>query len=489
MRFAIFFLLLVFPFHNGFSMFARVEGVEDARIRRVVVSPLNPKLMYIASDNSLFKSQDGGQTFEKVSVFKDETVQHLFFDPYLANILYVVASRHIFKVGNKVETVFTSSDEESILTAVKVRDKIYVGTTAGIYFASDDILNWERIRNLRNDAAVYSIAATQEAVYIASSKGVYVLTEQNSARRVFVVRSADVEDKIGIIANIIKVDIFDESKIWLGTNQGLFVSLDKGQSWVKLYIEGIDNLDINSLGQKKNEKNSIYLAASKGFLKVDLDQKISQNISAGVLSAKINWVEVSFNDRVYLATSNGVFVSEDSFLKGSAKNGLEELLKNEPAIEEIQTAALLYNEIHPDKIKRWRNGLKFRALFPSVDLDFNKTIYGTAGTNNYDGRAFVGPRDWSVGFSWDVANVIWNSYEDDVDTRSRLNTQLRLDLIDELNRVYFERLRLKREIKTSSLFGDELFQKQLRLKELDAIIDGYTGGHFSKRVKELNEIK
>ena len=47
--------------------------------------------------------------------------------------------------------------------------------------------------------------------------------------------------------------------------------------------------------------------------------------------------------------------------------------------------------------------------------------------------------------------------------------------------------RLKQEIAKSVLPEDELFSKNLRLEELTAIIDGYSGGYFSKKVKELNE--
>ncbi len=72
-----------------------------------------------------------------------------------------------------------------------------------------------------------------------------------------------------------------------------------------------------------------------------------------------------------------------------------------------------------------------------------------------------------------------------MDTRSRLNTQLRLDILDEINRVYFERLRLKRELSAGAFDEEELFRKRLRLEELNAILDGYTGGYFSKRLKEL----
>ena len=135
------------------------------------------------------------------------------------------------------------------------------------------------------------------------------------------------------------------------------------------------------------------------------------------------------------------------------------------------------------KLAKWRNRLKYRALFPRISLGYDKTVNYDSGSDKY----FIGPYDWGVSLSWDVGDLIWNTYEDDVDTRARLNTQLRLDVIDEINRVYFERLRLKSEILGTSFKKDDLFKKELRLIELTAVIDGYTGGFFSQKKKELNE--
>jgi len=485
----IFFLLL--PFQNSFPLFKQVSGIEDTQIKRVAVSSLDPSLIYIASRNSLYKSQDNGKTFSKVAVFKDERVEHIFFDPYLAEILYIATNRHIYKIKDHLQELFSAPDGEVIRAAAKHKGKIYIGTNRGLYFAMEDILVWAKLKGL-GDVVIFYIEPAAKKIYLATGRGVYILKEKDKIERVFVTRQAQEEEEDeadeeeqeqerNLVLNIIRIDIFDKNRIWMGTNQGLFTSGDAGRSWNKLYIEGIDSLPILSIAQTNLEKNTLYLGTPKGFFRIDLKAKDSKQFFEGLYSSNILWVEFTPKGKIYLATTKGIF-RNDYFTLPSEKGKLGEILENEPSIREVQEAAMRYNEVHPDKIRKWRNALKYRALFPEVALDYDKTIYGSSS-----GKFAVGPRDWGVSFSWDVGDLIWNMYEDDVDTRARLNTQLRLDILDEIIRVYFERLRLKREIVSGSLSEEEVFKKKFRMEELTAILDGYTGGFFSQHAAELNE--
>ena len=59
--------------------------------------------------------------------------------------------------------------------------------------------------------------------------------------------------------------------------------------------------------------------------------------------------------------------------------------------------------------------------------------------------------------------------------------QLRNDILDQVNRTYFERRRLQQELLASPPKDEHaLIEKQLRLEELTADLDGLTGGYFSE---------
>jgi hypothetical protein len=167
-----------------------------------------------------------------------------------------------------------------------------------------------------------------------------------------------------------------------------------------------------------------------------------------------------------------------------------------PAIEAVQQAAITYADAQPEKIKKWRALAARRALLPHVsvgyDCDDDRTtsssIWGTSTSSRY----YIGPDDQtryknrqvSIALTWELGDLIWSSDQTSIDVRSRLDAQLRSDLIDEVTKMYYERIRIATEL--DALEIDEVRKrndKSLRLAELNALLDGLTGGYFSRDSK------
>lgn len=478
------FFALVFS-DVSWAVFERVEGIDKTSIHKVDVSSLDDKVIYAVSLDTLLRSEDKGQEWQKIFVAKGEEIKDVSIDKYLYDTAYVATQNYVYRVKNeRSEKIFTLPPEVEATCVRKYKDDVYVGTTEGMYCSNEDFLKWKKLEGLPQDLVIYALDFSSQNMYVLSDKGVYISHSGERFQKSVVVKPLDAEEEeeMSCFPRVVRVDIFDENVVYLGTTNGLYLSGDAGTSWQKALISRVENADICGISQTPLEKNSVYLATDRGIFNVNVEEKSYHILFEGLPTRDVFWVDFDRGGKLFAATSKGLFLKEE-FSPSQSRSQLDTLIKNEPSIREIQEIALRYNEVHPEKIRKWRNALKYRALFPEVSLDYDKTVYGTSSNG---GQFAVGPRDWGVSFSWDAGDLLWNSYEDDVDTRSRLITQLRNNILDDINGIYFERVRVKMEL-ANGAYKDESgrTKKELRFRELTAALDGYTGGHFSKRLQEL----
>ncbi len=111
--------------------------------------------------------------------------------------------------------------------------------------------------------------------------------------------------------------------------------------------------------------------------------------------------------------------------------------QQEPDILDVFDMAIEYNNLSPKQIKNWQRRVRYKTFLPKLSLSYDKTIY--KGKND---TAFTGPMDWSLSFTWDLDEFIYSDKTISIDERSRLMTQLRQNILDELSHLYFERKRL-----------------------------------------------
>ncbi|MBN2121320.1 MAG: hypothetical protein JW734_09750 [Candidatus Omnitrophica bacterium] len=483
--------------------FEKLSGL-DEDLHSLAISPFKDKMIFVGSSKAVFRSGDQGRNFKKIFVIKGDLkkVNYILFDPYQHGKIFVATGSGLYvtsDLGQSFRKIFKAQDEEGsflqCLTLGKDKGLIYLGTNRGLYLGEDDVYVFRKASGIPKFSTVYDIKVIpqNETILVATSAGLYAgKPNENDFARVFISRSVeeppsgfDEEESLRNIPMCVYQDPKNPADVYLGTSSGLFISNNLGRTFKKLTLAGLEGLSIKRIQKVDHESSDIYLAAGQGFYRLSLDEGLLTDIYKGLHSKDVRDFSVDDEKNIFLSTAKGLFRSESGNLFGNGRtDNADNYLRLEPGYGEIQEAALRYNDIHPDKTKFWRKSLLFRALFPTVSLDYDKIVTYDSGSDVY----YTGPNDWGVSFSWDVGDLIWNSYQDDIDTRTRLNTQTRIDILDDLRRIYFERRKLKLELtRRPPAEEDELAQKQLYLEELNAALDSYTGGYFSKRIEELKK--
>jgi photosystem II stability/assembly factor-like uncharacterized protein len=164
--------------------------------------------------------------------------------------------------------------------------------------------------------------------------------------------------------------------------------------------------------------------------------------------------------------------------------------EGEPDIREVVDASIALTDSGQEKIFRWRKLAAARGWLPkvSVSADRNGTDRwhweGGSTTKQEDDCLRKGryTQEWSVALVWELGDLIWNDAQTSIDVRSKLTAELRQEIIEQVTKAYFERLRVRHELENMRLEDRKRrFDKEIRLRELTAYLDAMSGGLYSIR--------
>ncbi len=187
---------------------------------------------------------------------------------------------------------------------------------------------------------------------------------------------------------------------------------------------------------------------------------------------------------------------------------LEEVFQHfegEPGIDEVHRAVLRYADIDPSRIRRWYRNSKNKALLPrfkftldrDTEMDRSYQRRTNISISSSTGNVVIGPDDitkredtdddWELQFqfTWDLDDFVFNSDMLRVANESEDLVELREDILEEVTKLYFDRKRILIDVIMNPGARLEVrIKNELKIEELTAALDGYTGGWFSQRIQK-----
>ena len=421
--------------------------------------------------------------------------------------------------GKTWRNVFrTILPEKSNILSIEVsrRDpkKAMIGTGKGVFLSDDGGARWRDISGILKNRRVGCIAIDNGYIYAGSDDGLYISKDSPYAwEKIYgdpagageADENADepgdsVEAEEASVGGIACIAVRG-TRLFAGAGRRIVYSDDLGKAWARFVTAGLAGSVKCVLVSAGTDR--LYCATSKGVYAFAPERKKWCELYRGFeKTLSVNSLVYATADEASLwaLTEKGLYRLESgNFVEDRyvdvEKNlkALEIVYDSEPGIGELQKAALRFNEVDPEKIRKWRSEARLRALVPKVSIGLDNSrsntyeIY-TSATKDY---VVGGPDDISEGMdvsvSWDLGNMIWSDDQTSIDVRSRLTTQLRNDILDDLRRVYFERKRLQFEMVASPPKDMKTrFEKQLRIQELTQAIDDLTGNYLSTHTNKKN---
>ncbi len=521
--------------HSAFAQGTWVnlsKGLDELSVEALAIDPKDPKVIFAGSERRVYKTTDSGASWKRVLGLRgsDNRVRSLYVDALDSKNVYVCTERGVYqsRSGGKTWILFfrSAGDEEKTVFCVQPDIQnpmnIYIGTSRGMFVVRSQDGGVQKVVGLP-EAPVYSILQIpekQSLVFITTARGIYKnVGDKDHWERVFVASEESVENNGGTTLEQFNVEEFstpavfsnliflgNHAKFYAATNKGIFQGSSDASSWEPLKGQTLPDQKINFI--EKSSK-TFYAATDRGIFQWDPDSFSFQEIYQGLDSKEIKTLSYSpSGDYLLAGTKKGIFklsypeltlaVPEDKTQPLPNTDQLLARFKYEPLIKEIQKVAIQYAEVHPSKIEEWRKAAARRAWLPNLSFNTGidtkqKVDLDRGGTNDPD-KFIIGPPeksfDWSVGVSWNLGELIWNDDQTSIDTRSRLMVQLRDDILNEVTHLYYERRRLQVEMAMAPMRDLPIqIEKEIRLEELTANIDGLTGGYLSRRLQEIQEAR
>ncbi|MBN2453195.1 MAG: hypothetical protein JXB40_02900 [Candidatus Omnitrophica bacterium] len=423
--------------------------------------------------------------------------------------------------GRTWRNVFrTMIPEKSSIAAISISkdnpETIIIATERGVFESADGGARWRDISGSLKNKSLRCIEVGDDYLFAGADDGLYVTPRGlHEWERVLVKANApdpgenpeempDSAESEPAGGAGVRCAVSAGSRLYVATGSKILYSDDHCASWKAFSFDGLAGSVNYLLVPAKGD--GLFCATTRGVFEYSARSGRWRELYAGMDKA-INARSMAFTSEdeksLWAGTDKGVYrleiagFPEDSYT--DVETGIRTMSiisDGEPSFRELQAAAMKFNEVNPDKIRQWRQEARIKSLVPKINVGFDNSksnsyeIY-TSATKDY---IVAGPDDIKEGLdvsvSWDLGQMIWSDDQTNIDVRSRLNTQLRNDILDDLRRAYFERKRLRFELITYPPRDNKLrFEKELRIQELTQAIDDITGNYLSGHTKNVRRTK
>lgn len=215
--------------------------INNIDVRKLIFDPTNPDILYAGTNaHGLFKTSNSGDQWEKLPLAVTQ-ITSLDINPKDPKIIYVSSGRSMFRSndgGRSWKVVYSEDRADGIVYNVAVDQfepsRIYVTNGAGGIFKSyDGGDTWQKTYWFKKPISLIRLSPRDTRIVYAAvndDAGLYISLDGGENWK----SQADTLKTFGKNGKIIHDLVFDPNKpqtIYLATDYGLLKSIDEGLTW------------------------------------------------------------------------------------------------------------------------------------------------------------------------------------------------------------------------------------------------------------------
>lgn len=461
----------------------------------IAIDPSNPSSLFVGSPEGLYKSEDGGVSWNTVnSGFsgKSQTITGIAISSSNPDIVYASTIGGLMKSSDAGKS-WKSAGVANPVNCVAIHpfnpDMVYAGVLGGAKKTEDGGAVWVDLVAGPDELSVSSIATDSldpKVLFFGTDRGLYKSADEGMSW-----------SKLGLAGSVDQVAVSpaDSTLVYAATSGGIFGSTDSGQNWTDL-SDGIPSGPGKALAFDPIDRdrlwvvagNDVFLGSTAGSAPAVTGQLAAapeeapgqvEDTGAAEEASAVETLPAETVPAAEAATAPAAepVVETVPIVETVPVAAVEEQLgppvptmddvktvlsqfAYEPTVQEIQEVAMRFAEVHPDKIEAWRRGAKWQAFLPDLKLKFKRK----RADNTWDQLTWEHDenQDWDSDFSTYLDQNFDNTMTlATADSRigTAIETSTDTDRNYELRRKHERKKENEVEIEMKWKLGDFLYSK------------------------------
>jgi photosystem II stability/assembly factor-like uncharacterized protein len=266
------------------------KGMSHSRVISMAIDPTYPATVYAGTKgDAVYKSHDGGQRWASMRSGLDDAtissvVNHFVFDPMDSNHIFLATTMGVSETKNGGEhwTKKMEGMKEVLMVVTLGMDPtrpaiIYAGTSGGVYKTINEAGHWEKVNN---GLVSPDIVKSSRALNVTS----------------------------------VLVDPFEPETVYAATLAGLYKTTDGAKSWTRIG-ELLSDQMIIAMVLDRTRKGVVYLAGRDGVHRSDDGGATWKTFNQGLATTNVRSIAQSPTDPklIYAGTNgSGLYRSRDA---------------------------------------------------------------------------------------------------------------------------------------------------------------------------------